>query len=907
MSDQKVYRQAPGVTWETVPDGIAVSNASATRLTRLNHVGAIVFLLTGDGLGIGEIAQVLRENYGERKQLDYQIKRCLQELVRAGLVFEETKKRSAAAENAELHAQWLESDKALAEGRKADADAIYRKIAARPNRTDVDYLYGGLALNRLGDAKKAILRLAKGCRVFPHSEVLRENYISIVAASGEVGMLLASFGKDQRESCKKILSLPFCNATIRGALYNHFLKSQDMATARHILDVTPMEDGGISALWLMADAALLQGLDNEAKQIYRCMTDRKPNSEEEYIYIGLALHRLGETQRAIGVLYQGRGTFPDSSRLMTNLLFVCTSSGRIDLLLEHRNRKQSKSDFFYSMIRSMVDSGHPELFVVHHKHYAFHLALRDFAKLSRSFLQLLRRNPPIPGKRQLLMFWARVLDADPKFCRSLRKLMKASTRKDELRLDILNLLNPMHIPARRVNAQRIHSQFQESCELLARRSIILADPVTDLSQAFSPWHALFSLVAPRKYPVAMAGFQRLSAKVWPQLNHRASHLAAAPSRRSRKIRIGFMAPTVMPMMSGLMEWLDQSRFEPIYLGPGKPTNTYTAKTWTERSRKAIFYDEFDMRSAVETVSSQKLDIVLSAPSPPAVFYPLMAKLAHLHAVILEPNWTDGFTTSDYYISWRPAEPPKPDAFYQSKVAYLDHPPYWIDDRYEHDVTLSERERQALLSRLTGITPGQRVYLCPSTPLKLHPLMDDLILGILKRDPEAIIAFLRNDFPPSRNLHIRWREKFGRRYERIRFLQTLERSDAHRLLHAVDCTLDSFPIGGMSSSFDGAILGIPTVTLPTEIPFGRWLSSIYSYIGVSGLTADSAETYINLAVRLATEKSWRRKKSAEIKSKARVLVENPASAEGVQEFLLAAWQRYRSGRPNANWISSEWQQ
>lgn len=907
MSDNKVYRQAPGITWENVPDGIAVSNASATRLTRLNHVGAIVFLLTADALGIREIAQVLRENYGDRDQLEVEISRCLQDLVESGIVIEETPARAVAADNDELYAQWLESDRALAEGRKADADEIYLKIAARPNRTEVDYLYGGLALNRLGKAKEAIQRLGDGCRAFPDSQSIRENYISIVAMNGEIEELLASFGSDPRKACLKILELPFCNATIRSALYSHFLKSADMAMARQILEASPLEDGGLLSIWLMADAALNYGLRHEAEQIYRKIIARTPHTEAEFLYVGLAHHRLGETLHAIDVLRQGNRAFPDSNPLMTNLLFVCTSTGRIDLLLKQRGRKSSKTDFLLAMVRAMVDSGQPELFLVHHKQYAFHLSERAFNEISRTFLKLLKRKLPGPQKRELLVFWARNLDADPGFCRSLHNMMRSGEPQCDFRLKALNLLTPVYIPARRVNAGRIHRQFQQSCELLASQPVILGDPVKDLSGSFSPWHALFCLSAPRQYMGAMEAYHKLSTTVWPQLKYRAPHLASGPRSRSSKIRIGFMAHPAMPMMSGLMERLDRSRFEPIYVGPGKPNNSFTAKTWMERGRKSIFYDEYDMRSAIDTISAERLDILLSAPSQPAVFYPVMAKLAHLHMVVLEPNWTDGFTTSDYYISWRPAEPPRPETFYRTKVAYLDDPPYWIDDRYDHDVKLNERQRQALLTRLTGKKPGQRVYLCPSTPPKLHPLMDDLILGILKKDPEAIIAFLRNDFPLARNLHIRWREKFGKRYERIRFLQTLERADAHLLLHAVDCTLDSYPIGGMSSSFDGAILGVPTVTLPADIPFGRWLSSIYNYIGVSDLTADSAETYVGLAVQLATDRAWRRKKSAEIKSRARVLIENPASAEGVQDFLLAAWKRYRSGQPNAHWISGGWQQ
>lgn len=759
--------------------------------------------------------------------------------------------------------------------------------------------------------KKILARSGKERKTVQEGEtetkslIINKFFAALAAGESDVENLFRKVGGEPYEICTTVLSSSFCNAPIRGALYEHFLRLGDLPFARKILRLSSSTRDASLALWLMADAAESQGLRDEAAETYREVTSLKLQTEVDYLHVGLAFYRLRHDRRAIEVLQEGRITFPNSPQLLESFEYVCTASGNVSLIAASLDSRESSLAYLIEHVGHYAKKGVPEYFVIHHKGYVLHLGEQDFELLADAFIAVLQDNLPDQKRRELLLFFARMLDGDAAFCQSLYDVLKNGNVKDDFKLDILYHLTCMYIPARKVSADEVHNEFQRSCTVLSEQKMLLDDPIRDLTESFSPWHALFSLCSPTQYAAAMESFQTFSLKVWPQLNYTAPHIGARRRVSASKIKIGFMAHPAMPMMSGLMSGLDRTKFEPIYLGPGKADNSYTAKTWQERGNEAIFYNDADMRLAIETISAQKLDIVLSAPSQPSVLYPVMAKLAPLNIVVLEPNWTDGFTSSDYYMSWLPAEPPIPERFYRSKVAYLDHPPYWIDDRFDHSVKLTELERQKILARLTGKKEGERVYLCPSTPPKLHSLMDEIILRIMERDPNAVFACLRSDFPAARNLQIRWREKLGRNFERIRFLPTLERSDAHLLLHAVDCTIDSYPIGGMSSSFDSAILGIPTVTWPAEIPFGRWLTAIYEYIGVTGLTADSMTGYVDLAVRMANDPRWRREKSMEIRLKSHVLVENKASLEGAQTFLLAAWDRYEAGLPNANWISNRW--
>jgi predicted O-linked N-acetylglucosamine transferase (SPINDLY family) len=284
---------------------------------------------------------------------------------------------------------------------------------------------------------------------------------------------------------------------------------------------------------------------------------------------------------------------------------------------------------------------------------------------------------------------------------------------------------------------------------------------------------------------------------------------------------------------------------------------------------------------------------------------MLARLASLQMILLEPNWLDGTSNHDYYISWRSGEPTDVHKFYSSKLALLKHPPYWI----ENDSSSAKQSKPKYLSwsrpKIEGVDESQVTYLCSNTPSKIHPEMDEIFLQILTRDPNSAIIFLRTDHITFDVVKDRLYRKLGEAFSRVIFQKSLSKKEAHTLLRTVDCCMDSFPICGMSSSFDALIMGIPIVTLPFDIPFGKWTAAIYEYIGVDGLVARSKEDYISLCLRLANDKEWKQEKSDEIKKKASILLENKESAKELEQFIIAAWERKKANLPNKDWILSEW--
>jgi predicted O-linked N-acetylglucosamine transferase (SPINDLY family) len=275
-------------------------------------------------------------------------------------------------------------------------------------------------------------------------------------------------------------------------------------------------------------------------------------------------------------------------------------------------------------------------------------------------------------------------------------------------------------------------------------------------------------------------------------------------------------------------------------------------------------------------------------------------------ILLEPNWSNGFRNADYYISWQLAEPKNYKTFYQTPVSLMQNPPYWIEKSSLGQISPLRETDEEVRQRLLGLGPDERFYICPNVSPKIHPMMDEILCKLLVNDPGGRLVLLRSEHAISQALKSRIREKIVHQFDRVIFLNTLNRSDAHALLLSSDCCLDSYPICGMSSSFDGLMLGVPIVTLPAEIPFGRWTAAIYEYIGVTGLTALDMDEYIGIALRLAHDKAWRLQKSAEIREKSSRYVESRASFEEFQQFLIQAWRRKQAGLPPGNWIAGKWQ-
>ena len=76
-----------------------------------------------------------------------------------------------------------------------------------------------------------------------------------------------------------------------------------------------------------------------------------------------------------------------------------------------------------------------------------------------------------------------------------------------------------------------------------------------------------------------------------------------------------------------------------------------------------------------------------------------------------------------------------------------------------------------------------------------------------------------------------------------------------LIRLADVLLHPFPFDGSRTSADGIGVGIPVLTLPTEYLRGRMCGSFYRTMDIPELMAKNKTDYVNIAVKLATDKNY----------------------------------------------------
>ena len=443
--------------------------------------------------------------------------------------------------------------------------------------------------------------------------------------------------------------------------------------------------------------------------------------------------------------------------------------------------------------------------------------------------------------------------------------------------------------------------FCSDCQKLALEAIELDDPVADLGPTCIAWQAIYTRAVPHLYSDAASALHDLCVRVWPRLTWTAPHVGRK-SVPNGKIKIGFTCVDFMPMISGLMGNLDTSKFEKVFLRAPHPGPVgETARNWVARADRTVDLPTDSVWAVQEAIAREELDVIVAGPFEPMSIYPMMARLAPIQMTIIEPNWCDRFANLDYYITWSNAEPSDFKTYHKSPVALMQHPPYWL----EMPPSQSNKPVGTAGRVLADAPAHKRVYVCPTQPAKLHPSFDEVLKKVLLKDPEGIVVFLRMDNSVGDCVQHRMTKFLGPLAERAVFLPALKPEEAHALLHAVDCVLDAYPLGGMSSSFIAAAIGTPTVSFPKEMPFGKWMGSIYDYIGVDGLTARSPDEYAEIAYRLASDAGWREAKAEEIRAKRDTLIESKASASEFEAFVLDAVKRHTVGDAPSDWVKGQW--
>ena len=161
-----------------------------------------------------------------------------------------------------------------------------------------------------------------------------------------------------------------------------------------------------------------------------------------------------------------------------------------------------------------------------------------------------------------------------------------------------------------------------------------------------------------------------------------------------------------------------------------------------------------------------------------------------------------------------------------------------------------------------------LYVCMQKPFKLFPEFDELVCGVLRKDPHGHAILHDEDKPHLTSVFSDRLKAAGCDMDRVHFLPSQESHRLMALYKTATVILDSYPAGGCTTTREVLELGKAIVTWPARLLGGRWTLGYYNIMGLDDeskarVIADSKKDYIAKAVELGTNKALRQDVEANI--------------------------------------------
>jgi protein O-GlcNAc transferase len=379
----------------------------------------------------------------------------------------------------------------------------------------------------------------------------------------------------------------------------------------------------------------------------------------------------------------------------------------------------------------------------------------------------------------------------------------------------------------------------------------------------------------------------LVAQALPHMNDRTP---------TRKLRVGYLssdfyshsaARTLLPLIGAH----NRSSFEVhLYADVARPD----AVTQEFRTQADFWHSTvgLDDRAVADMVRSHGIDILVCLAGRFDGNRPLV--LAHRPAPVQISSHdvaTSGMDAVDYLIADRVLVPRGTPERFSERVLSL--PCFYLAGL--------PPELPAIHAR-----PGPPVFGCFNNPAKISEPILDLWARLLARVPGSRLHLRYLNWYESASLRERIYDVFDRHgieRARIEFLPAAATHESHlEAYNGIDVALDTFPFSGSTTTLDSLTMGVPVVTLPGWSMVSRWSAMMLSGLGLTELVANTPESYLAIAGRVAADRvqlaRWRETLRERFTRSS--LCDGTRRARQYERLYRAVWRRWCAdpGRPKS---------
>lgn len=446
----------------------------------------------------------------------------------------------------------------------------------------------------------------------------------------------------------------------------------------------------------------------------------------------------------------------------------------------------------------------------------------------------------------------------------------------EYRLAIASLLPP--IPASLEVIKDVRQSFVQKIEDMRADEVQI-----DASIKLTPGTFYLAYQGYNDRPIIerMAEVYQLKNKLsWDQQN--------PTVERDGRIRIGFISNlfyghTIGFLMKGIIKNFDREKYHVITISPLKHTDDH-AQNIRADSDEYLFLG-IDLQQASQRLQSLELDILFYADigMDPLIFSLATTRHAPIQCVTWGHPITTGLKTIDYFISSKLIESEDAQDHYTETLVELDSLPTYY---YRPSLPDKIKSRGGF-----GLSDDDHIYACPQTLFKFHPEFDQVLAGILRKDPQARIVMIRDETSKWKNLLIeRFNKSFPDVVDRLHWVRGMSLDDFLNLIYISDVLLDPMHFGGGNTAYQSMAIGTPVVTLPAKYMRGRAMLALYKKMGILDCVVSSIDEYIDLACRIGCDEDFRDQLRLKFLSKSHLLFEDINAVREMEDFFESALQQ-----------------
>jgi predicted O-linked N-acetylglucosamine transferase (SPINDLY family) len=774
-------------------------------------------------------------------------------------------------------------------GQLEEAEKVYQKILEKyPDHSDSLHLFGVLS-HQTGRKEIAVELITRAIQIHPDRPNYHNNLGIVFLEAGELDKAIACYQK----SLEIRPNFPDAYNNMGFALQDQKKLDEAIASYQKAIEIKP---DYVEAYNNAGTAFKDQGNTEKAIAYYQKALQLDPNYVEAHNNLGTALKDQGKFDAALACYQKALQIRPNYVEAYNNMGMALKDLGRFDEAAACYQKaleiRPEFSDTYNNLGTALKEQGRYNDAIACYQR-AIQLKPNSFA----AYLNMGNTFQDIGKADEAIQCYEKSLEIKPDYAVAYDNMRNAYIYQGKIEEAILccekslairpdpgiEIRKAFMLPViyeSREQIQHYRNKIIAEVEALNQKSIRLEDPHRQVGATnfYLAYHGLNDKDIQQK----IASFY---LRACPDLDFRNPNLGKRTSGNA-KIEVGIVSmhlynmnqQTIGKLNRGIIRNLSKEKFHvKLFRFPGGESRLIKA---INEGADEVVNLPTELRSARE---------IIAAHSPDILFYPdigmdsltyflAFSRLAPVQCVTWGHPVTTGIPNMDYFISSEHLEPPGAQEHYSEKLVLLKRLPVYY---YPPEMPDEQPSREKF-----GLPEGYNLYICPQAPFKFHPDFDLALGAILRSDPRGLLVLIEGHaFEHWAKLLLdRFRKTFPDVIDRVRFLKAMPTKDFLCLLMTADALLEPPYFGGGNTTYESFACGVPIVTWPGPFMRGRVTLGCYQQMGVLDCVGNDPQSYIQIALRLANDKTWKKEVKNKISARAQVIFEDMEAVRELERFF-----------------------